>query len=135
MEKFKKNLVILSLLDVMIALYASECWEAVYFRKNGFEHPLENLVSLCILMAFIAILIFIAVVSRRKKEEKHQKYALCGCGRAGRRSADGASVSPQCPAGEPEEQGEHPLNHCRQRRHRENHLGGRDADGAGRGRD
>ena len=73
MEKFRKNLVILSLLAVLIALYASECREAVYFRKNGFEHPLENLVSLCILISFIVIIVLVAVTSRRKKEEMPQQ--------------------------------------------------------------
>ena len=73
MEKSKKVLGITALFGVLIALYVSECWEAIYFRKNGAEHPQDNLVSLCIFIAFIVIIVFVAVTSRRKKDEIPQR--------------------------------------------------------------
>ena len=73
MEKFKKVLGTTALFGVLIALYASECWEAIYLRKNGAEHPQENLVTLCIFIAFIVIIVLAAVTSRRKKEEMPQQ--------------------------------------------------------------
>ncbi len=75
MVKFKKVLGYIILSGVLIALYASECYEAIYFRKNGVEHPQETLVSICILIAFTVFIIFMALTSRKKEENPHRDFS------------------------------------------------------------
>ena len=63
MDKIKKAIACIWLALVVTAMYFSEAWESIYWRKNGREHPAENTIALWLLAACLIPVIVMIVVS------------------------------------------------------------------------